>query len=71
VAEGPAPDPHELARKIESKATEKFDSWLSEELLCDQFISAQIDCTGALEAAHRIIQTVVTAHERWEDISAV
>lgn len=28
VAQGALPDPLELARKIENKATEKFDSWL-------------------------------------------
>jgi ATP-dependent Lhr-like helicase len=48
VAKEPA---HELARKFDSKATEKFDSWLSEELLCDQFESAVLDCLGAVQAA--------------------
>ncbi|MEV6445460.1 DEAD/DEAH box helicase [Amycolatopsis sp. NPDC051716] len=55
VAKGLAPDAHELARKVESKATEKFDSWLSEELLCDQFESAVLDCPGAVQAARLLI----------------
>lgn len=56
VAEGPAPDPGELARKIESKATEKFDRWLSDDLLCAQFASAVLDCPGAVHAA-RVLTT--------------
>ncbi|MFF4594163.1 DEAD/DEAH box helicase [Amycolatopsis sp. NPDC001319] len=56
VAEGPAPDPHELARKVENKAVEKFDSWLSDDLLCDQFESAVLDCPGAVQAA-RLLTT--------------
>ncbi|MEV7046170.1 hypothetical protein [Amycolatopsis sp. NPDC051061] len=51
VVEGPAPDPHELARKVESKATEKFD-WLSEELLCERYVSAHIDYIGAIRSAN-------------------
>ncbi|WP_244181020.1 DEAD/DEAH box helicase [Amycolatopsis pretoriensis] len=58
VAERPAPDPHALARKVEGKATEKFDSWLSDELLCDQYVSAHIDCVGAVESATRLKQAM-------------
>jgi ATP-dependent Lhr-like helicase len=62
VADGPAPDPHALARRVESKVTEKFDSWLSEELLCDQFVSAALDCASAVECA----QAVLKASRRFE-----
>jgi ATP-dependent Lhr-like helicase len=58
VTEGPTPDPHEIARKVESKAVEKFDSWLSEELLNDQFVSASIDCVGAIESARSLRRAV-------------
>ncbi|MEU0532158.1 DEAD/DEAH box helicase [Amycolatopsis tolypomycina] len=57
VVDGPAPDPYELARKVESKAVEKFDSWLSEELLCDQFVSAALDCAGAIDCAGDLLET--------------
>jgi ATP-dependent Lhr-like helicase len=63
VVEGPAPDPHELARKVESKATEKFDSWLSEELLCDQYVSAHIDCIGATSSAKCLHEASTTTRE--------
>lgn len=51
AARGPVPDPLDLARKIGNKTTEKFDGWLSEDLLCEQYASASLDCPGAVEVA--------------------
>ncbi|MFI6027957.1 hypothetical protein [Amycolatopsis magusensis] len=57
MVKGPAPDPYELAQKVESKAAEKFDNWLSEELLCEQFVSAALDRAGAVNCARTLLMT--------------
>ncbi|MCU1685181.1 MAG: box helicase [Amycolatopsis sp.] len=54
IADSPAPGPDQLARKVENKTTAKFDDWLGEDLLCDQFGSASLDCIGAVEAARLV-----------------
>ncbi|GAB2968667.1 DEAD/DEAH box helicase [Amycolatopsis acidiphila] len=55
VVQGPVPLPVEVARKVGNKATQKFDHWLGEELLCEQYASASLDCDGALHAAESLV----------------
>lgn len=57
VTNGPVLNPLELACKIENKAAEKFDRWLGEKLLCEQYVSASLDCPGAVEAARFLIDS--------------
>ncbi|WP_410646793.1 DEAD/DEAH box helicase [Amycolatopsis sp. cmx-4-54] len=64
IAAGQIPDPEQLARKVKGKVTEKFDGWLSEELLCAQFASASLDCAGAVAMARRLTQTAASADAR-------
>lgn len=58
VVEGPEPP-----RTVDSTATEKFDSWLSEEMLCDQYVSAHIDCVGVIRAAKCLHEASATTRE--------
>ncbi|MFD2421761.1 DEAD/DEAH box helicase [Amycolatopsis pigmentata] len=58
VACGPVPEPGEIARKVKNKATRKFDNWLSEDLLCEQYASTSLDCAGAVEAARILVREV-------------
>ena len=48
VSEGPA-DPLKLAATIQNKAKEKYDLFLSEELLSADYASSKLDPVGAWE----------------------
>jgi ATP-dependent Lhr-like helicase len=61
VADGLDPDELELARRIENKATEKFDHWLGEPLLCQQYASAVLDCAGAADVARSLCELIAGA----------
>lgn len=58
VADGPTPDPVELARKIENKESDKFDKYLGEPLLSEQYASARLDCPGAAQIARTLRDTI-------------
>lgn len=55
VREGPA-DPLKLAATIQNKAKEKYDLFLSEELLSADYASSKLDPLGAWERLKEIIQ---------------
>jgi ATP-dependent Lhr-like helicase len=54
IAHGPAPDAMTVVQKIENKETDKFDNWLSEPLLDQQFVSSRLDFPGAVRIAARL-----------------
>lgn len=58
IANGPPPDPVALARKITNKEIHKFDIWLSESLLSEQFATAQLDSPGATAAAKELCESI-------------
>jgi ATP-dependent helicase Lhr and Lhr-like helicase len=58
VAGNPPPAPADLAEKIENKEIEKFDMWLSEPLLNEQFASARLDCPGATDTAKALLDSI-------------
>lgn len=47
VAAGPAPDPVALARTIRAKAHDKYDRYLSEDLLNAAYAARALDVPGA------------------------
>jgi ATP-dependent Lhr-like helicase len=51
IADNPPPNPIELASRIRNKEIEKFDAWLSESLLNEQYACARLDCLGATDTA--------------------
>lgn len=50
-----APDTVELARSIQNKAREKYDMFLSEEMLSTDYAASRLDASGAVVAIHRLI----------------
>jgi hypothetical protein len=54
MAEGPAPDPVELARKAPNKMRDKYDYLLGDDLLATGYASIGLDKKRAREVADRI-----------------
>lgn len=55
VKEGPA-DPLKLAATIQNKAKEKYDLFLSEELMSADYASSKLDTIGAWELLNKIVK---------------
>jgi ATP-dependent Lhr-like helicase len=53
LEKGP-PDAYELARSVSNKATEKYDMFLSEELLCADYGVSKLDTNGAYAVVKEI-----------------
>lgn len=56
-AEGTEPDPRAVAATVVNKAQEKFDEWIGESLLEEQFAAADLDCAGAVKVARVLTAT--------------
>lgn len=54
IADAGVPDPVTLARKVRNKQTEKYDGFLSEDLLALDYASRGMDAEGAFRAAVRL-----------------
>ncbi len=50
ILERPPPEPRELARVVENKVSEKYDAYLSEDLLCADYGSRALDIAGVYAA---------------------
>jgi ATP-dependent helicase Lhr and Lhr-like helicase len=53
-----AVDPLELAKSIPNKASEKYDPFLSEELMSIDYAAAKLDVPGALQALQTILSKI-------------
>lgn len=58
-AAGPA-DPVELAGTVNNKVSAKYDHWLSEPLLCQDYARRALDTAGAWHAAHAVLASTGT-----------
>ena len=54
LKEGP-PDTYELARSVANKACEKYDLFLTDELLSVDYAASKLDSNGALSALHKLL----------------
>jgi hypothetical protein len=50
------PEPQQLARVVENKASEKYDAYLSEGLLCADYGSRALDMVGAYAALDELVR---------------
>lgn len=64
VAQGPA-DPLVLSRSIANKLTEKYDAFLPEEMLCEDYGKSRLDTEGAWSTLSRIVGP---NHQKFDDL---
>lgn len=55
IVDGAAPDPVALARGLAGKATNKYDKYLDNELLSEDYAARELKVSAALQAARRIL----------------
>jgi len=56
IVEGEAPDAVMLARGLAGKATNKYDEYLDNELLSEDYAARELKVPAALQAARRILR---------------
>ncbi|UOY03693.1 DEAD/DEAH box helicase [Blastococcus sp. PRF04-17] len=72
LVERGAPEPAELAARVDNKIVEKYDDQLSEELLNEGFAARSLDVEGAWEAARQLLQEARdVAADRSDDARSV
>lgn len=54
IISSPCPNPAELAKVAENKLLERFDEYLPEHLLCEEYAARALDCPGAVLALNAI-----------------
>ena len=55
IDDQPVPDPSDLIAMIENKAVDKYDVWLSQDLLCLNAGRAMLDCGGLKDLCRRML----------------
>ncbi len=58
IEEGP-PDAYELAKSVSNKSTEKYDAFLSEELLCADYAASKLDTNSAYAVIKELLASAV------------